>query len=56
MNYQYNKGRVTFNSLFPPGLQFVFGFKQDSLRIFYIQQEPENPSYSIQFGMNADRT
>jgi hypothetical protein len=54
MNYQFNKGRVTFNSLFHPGLQFMFVFKgQDSLRIDNIQQNPLNPSFSVQFGLNG---
>jgi hypothetical protein len=35
MSYQYNKGRVTFMSFFPPCWRFAFMFKgQDSLRIF----------------------
>jgi hypothetical protein len=54
MYYQYNKGRVTFMSFFPPGLRFAFMFKgQDSLRIFNLQQDPANLGYSLQFGLNA---
>jgi hypothetical protein len=53
MSYQYNKGKVTLNSFFPPGLLFLFMFKgQDSLRIFNLQQDPTNPGYSLQFGLN----
>jgi hypothetical protein len=54
MYYQYNKGRVTLMSFFPPGLRFGFMFKgQDSLRIFNLQQDPANTGYSLQFGLNA---
>jgi hypothetical protein len=54
MYYRYNKGRVTFMSFFPPGWRFGFMFKgQDSLRIFTLQQDPVNPCYPKQFGLNA---
>jgi hypothetical protein len=54
MSYQYNKGIVTLNSFFSPGLRFAFIFKgQDSLRIFNLQQDLANSGYSMQFGLNS---
>jgi hypothetical protein len=53
MYYQYNQGRLTFMSYFPPCLRFLFIFKgNDSLRIVNLQQDPANPGYTLKFGLN----
>jgi hypothetical protein len=52
LNYQYNNGRVTFYSSFPPGLGFTFILcGMDLLQIFNLQQDPLNPGFSITFNL-----
>jgi hypothetical protein len=52
LNYQYNNGRVTLYSTFPPGLGFTFILcGMDSLQIFNLQQDPGNPGFSVIFNL-----
>jgi hypothetical protein len=43
MNYNYDKGFVLFQSTFPSGLQFQFMLQDQALKIFNVQQDPQNP-------------
>jgi hypothetical protein len=54
MGYTYDKGNITFYSSCPPGLGFTFFFiNPDSLRIFNLQPDPNNPNFSIRFNLTA---